>query len=103
LLHAPAKALALFFAQTGPAGAKVTVHSPLPAILHVFTHACAPTRATRKHRHADGDEKQGPEQVHKRRVDETKVLEHAEHANADEGERNNAHGSLQNKAGARVR
>ena len=48
-LQAPAsaKALALFFAQVGPARTKVAVHAPLPAVLHAFTHVRTPTRATR--------------------------------------------------------
>ena len=59
LPHARAKTLALFFAQIGPARAKVAVHAALPAVLHAFTHVRTPTRATRQHRDADANEKQG--------------------------------------------
>ena len=103
LPHARAKTLALVFAQIGPPGAKVAVHASLPAALHALMQVRAPMRAARQHGHADADEKQGPEQMYKRGVDEAVVFEHPKHANGDEGERKNAHGSLQNKAGARVR
>jgi hypothetical protein len=104
LLHARAKSLALFFAQVGPPGAKVAVYAAFPAVLHAFTHVRAPTRAARKHGHADPDENCGPQQMHKRGVYEAIVLEHPKHANGDEGERKNAHGSLQKKKGrARAR
>src|SRR5215475_6102895 len=97
LPHARAKALALFFAQVGPAWTEVAVHAALPAVLHAFTHVRAPTRAARQHGYADADEQQGPEQLHKRGVDEAIVLEQPKHANGDQGERKNAHGSLQEK------
>lgn len=97
LPHARAKALALFFAQIGPAWAKVAVHAPLPAVVQAFVQARSPTRATRKHGKADADEQQRPEQIHPRGVDEAIVLEQPEDAKDDEDERNNAHGSLQEK------
>ena len=102
LPHARAKTLALFFAQVGPTGAKVVVHAALPAVLHTLMHIRAPTGATRKEGYADADEKQGPEQVDKCRIDEAIVLEHPKNADGDEGERKNAHGSLQ-KTAARAR
>ena len=95
LPHARAKPLALFFAEIGPAGAKAAVHTSLPAALHAFTHIRAPTRAARQHGKADADQKQGPEQIHTRGVDETIVLEHPKHANGDESEWKDAHGVLQ--------
>src|SRR6185312_16764925 len=102
LLHAGAEALALLFAQVGPTRAEVAVHAALPAVSHAFVHVRAPTRAAREEGDADGDEKQGPEQVEQCGIDEAIVLEQAENADGDEGERENAHGSLQGTA-ARVR
>ena len=99
LPHARAKALALFFAQVGPTGTEVAVHAALPAVVHAFAHVRAPTRAAREHGHADADEKQGPEQLHERGLDEAIVLEQPEHADGDQGERKNAHGSLQEEDG----
>lgn len=99
LPHARAKSFALFFTQTGPAGAEAAVHAALPALLHMFMHVRAPTRAARKHGHADTDEKQGPEQVHKRGVDEAIVFEHPKYTKGDEGEWEDAHGFLQKGIG----
>ena len=95
LPHARAKPLALVFTEAGPAWANAALHASLPAVLHAFTHICAPTRAARQHGKADDDQKQGPEQIQECRVDQAIVLEQPEKANGDEGEWKDAHGFLQ--------
>src|SRR5438552_2326763 len=100
LPHPRAETFALRFAEVGPAGAEVAVHAALPAVLHAFTHLRAPARATRQQDDADADEKQGPEQMEERWVDEAEVLEQLEHADSDEHERKNAHGFSPYECGA---
>jgi hypothetical protein len=95
LSHARKKALALVLTQIRPAGAEVPLHAPLPAPLHALAHVRAPTWTPREHRKADSNQKQGPEQLHPRGVDEAEVLEHPEYADGDESERDYAHGYLQ--------